>query len=70
MAAYNQRKVEHIQHEYALDSPAHSDEIGKAVSAAYNDINRMKTHHDLQGNPMVFVKSQDDEIVIYWEEKK
>jgi hypothetical protein len=68
MAQYEQRARETIRHEYVLPNPANHAEIGKALSAAYQDY-KLATDRSVSDDA-VWVTHADEEIIIYWEEKK
>jgi len=68
MAQYEQRVKTLTIHEYVLPNPANHAEVGKAFSGAYQD------YKDAMGRGVsddaVWITHADDEIIIYWEEKK
>lgn len=65
MAAYDFRRIEHIRHEYYLDSPAHWSEVSKAIASAQQDIDGTQT---AQGD--IWVESRGEEVVVYWDQKR
>jgi hypothetical protein len=68
MAQYEQRTKTINRYEYVLPNPANHAEIGKALSAAYQDY-KLATDRSVSDDA-VWITHADDEIIIYWEEKK
>lgn len=60
MAAYNQRLITSIRHEYTLDAPAHWSELEKAVDAARRDW--AEASESRRGD--VTVSGVDDELIV------
>lgn len=72
MAAYEQRTTTTVRHEYVIPKEsANWAEVGKAFSAAKQDMNKDAPQGtSFGGDDAAWVDADDDNIIIYWEETK
>ena len=68
MAVYSKRERKAVKHEYFMPDPVNATELTKALSAAYQDYSNA-TGKNI-ADDTVWVTHADEEIIIYWEEKK
>jgi hypothetical protein len=66
MAVWEKRVRETVVHEYVMPNPVNLAEVGKAMSAAYQDYTRATGKN--VADDSVWVTHSDEEIIIYWEE--
>lgn len=68
MSTVSTRKVITIRHEYLVPMPANWAEIGKAQSMAKRDLEA--AGKQATSDDAVWFDSDDERIIIYWEEKQ
>lgn len=70
MPSYERRTTTVTRHEYVLDGPANHVELSKMMTAIRQELaDQMHVEVNLLADDAIFLATEDDAIVAYWEER-
>jgi hypothetical protein len=70
MPNFDRRTTIVTRHEYILDAPTNHVEVAKMLTAIRQDLaDQMRVEVNLLADDAIFLTTEDEMIIAYWEEK-